>query len=175
MKKLLCLSLALILLLLSLPLCAGAEAPKDSVISLCLTNDIAGLDYHDYDKIAVILSDNIEYCTIDRFGILQINDYVGDVYLEKLKPGRTYTVSYTFSPVEGFTVPDVLTDEELELTCSDGCTVIWCRSAIGTQDDGCPINLVSLYAEITVKGNFLQMLFGRILDRIAKILAWSPY
>ena len=174
MKKTIAFFLAFIMLF-AFPLSSFAFEKADD-ISIRLTNDIAGLDYNDYEKIAIILSDSITYTNTLRYNCIQINDYAGNVYLEKMKPGRTYSVHLSFMPAEGFEFPEELTSSMVNIICEEGCTVWWWGKTVGTADDGVSKEyFLSVSAEITVKGNFFQRIFGRLADIFLKIKAWSPY
>ena len=174
MKKAIAIILSLLVLISASVVCVGAQA-KDEKISIEFRSDISGLDYKDKDKLAIIHSDNIAFNSIDRFSPLQINDYVGDVYLDKLKPGRTYTFSYSFEAKDGYTIPENPGEDDVEFICGKGCKVWWYHRSQGTDDNGCTCYFFDVYTEVTVDGNFFQLLFGRLTDSIRKLLSWSPY
>lgn len=174
MKKTLCILFAALLLILPLSVC-GFAADGGELIELTLFDDIAGYDYTTPEKFLRVDSGNVVFTDLERYSALQINDYVGDVYLEKLKPGRTYTFSWTFSPAEGHALPEKIDETNVVIDCANGAEVLYYNKTVGTGNDGCPTYFFSLTTEVTVKGNTIQMIIGRLIDVIRKILAWSPY
>ena len=174
MKKVLSIFLTVVILVLPFSFAAGAKE-YDSVISITLNDDIAGFDYTAPERIAVITSDNVVFEADGDSSALQINDYAGNVYLDKLRPGRTYTFSYSITPADGFTIPDTLDDTNVNITCADGARVIYYAKAQGAYKDGKPTYSLLLYTQVTVKGTAFQRIIGRILDFILKIKAWSLY
>ena len=167
MKKLLSLILALVLAASVLAFSVSAKEIENIVIEF--SSDVSGLTYEDYDRIAVIKSDGL-VCKN-----LQINDYVGNVYLEEMKPGRTYTYSYTFTAAEGYALPETVDESNVTFLCDDSCTVWWYGKTVGPRVDGVTQYSFSVSAEVTVDGNLFQRIFGRIADFFRKLLSWSPY
>lgn len=168
MKKYLSVFMALICFIsvLSMPVSAEQTVPN---IIIEFHSDIGGLTYEDADKIAVIKSDGI---VCDN---LQINDYAGNVYLDKMKPGRTYTFTYSFKADKGFELPDELSENNVSFICNEHSTVWWYGKTVGAYVDGKRQCYLSVSAEITVDGNLFRRIFGRIADFFQKLCAWSPY
>lgn len=147
---------------------------KDDKITLYLKSDLSGATYEDCEKFIEIKSGNVALDTVNRADPVFVASYVGDVYLDELKSGRTYYVDYTFIPKDG-ALPTKINDSNIEFICDKGCEVLWYSRAVGTGADGNRIEVLLVNTKVQVKGNFFQMLFGKIADTIAKILAWSPY
>lgn len=169
MKKALCIFLTVICLL-SVCIMPASAQNKEAKISVTINTDISGLDCYDYKEFAVINNDAIRFRDYEN-GFLQVNDYSGDVYFGKLKPGRKYNIDFSFSPKDGYTLPDEMNESNTEIICSENCDVYWYGITVGRDCE----HFAEIHAEITVDGNFFQMLFGRIADWWIKIKAWSPY
>ena len=174
MKRILSVILSVLLVLPIFVIGVSGES-ENKKISIEFRSDIAGLDYTDVEKLAVINSDNISYNSSRRFSPLQINDYTGDVYLDKLKPGRTYYFTYSFEAINGYEIPASLDESDVDFTCGKGTTVIWYHRSQGTSDTGEKCYFFDVYTKVTVDGNFFQLLFGKIIDFFNKLTAWSPY
>lgn len=173
-------TVAALLALCLLCLCAlPAAAKNENVISVKINSDIAGLSEVDVEKLFEIKSDNMIYCTKPS-GPIHIADYAGTAVMGKLKAGRTYYLYYTMEPAEGFTMPEKLTDENLEIECEKGARVISAQivtfayrideNTIDHDSKG-----VMIYAAVVVDSNPFQRFFGIIYDVILKIRAWSLY
>ena len=173
-------TVAALLALCLLCLCAlPAAALNDERISVRLNSDIGGLTEKDVEKIIEIKSDNVKYNTKPG-GPLTIADYAGTAVMGKLKAGRTYYLYYTMEPAEGFTMPEKLTDENLEIECEKGARVISAQivtfayrideNTIDHDSKG-----LMIHAAVVVDGNPLQRFFGIVYDIWLKIRAWSLY
>lgn len=173
MKKITALILAALCICFSV-LPASAEETASAVITL--RSDIAGVDYTQPERIAVIESDGIIFNPEAFLSCIQITDCVGNIILEPLKAGRTYVVCLSFIAADGYTLPDELTEDNFRIECSDNCNVFICHKAFsgyrqGAKRDEC----IEIEAEIRVDGIFLQRFIGKILDILLKIRSWSPY
>lgn len=171
MKK--CISIILALLCTLSLLINPVNAAEVSGFSAHLHNNVGGCDYNDMDKLLTLNTEHLKFSDT-RSSPVQINDYVGNVYLDKMKPGRTYYISYSFVVDDGYTVPE-LTDENIDIICDKGCEALWCLKAYGVNARNEKCDCVSLYEKVTVPGNFFQRIFGRLADIFAKMAAWSPY
>lgn len=166
-------SIAVLLSVLIIGLTAAVPAFAESIddISIRFNDDIAGLTFEDKEQLAEILSDGLEFENRDLYMVVQINDITGNVWLEPVKAGITYTISYAFKAKDGFELPESLEDTSVEMLCADGCEVYWYSL---TQGRECDVSL-TVYTTVTVKGNLFQRIFGWLADTIQKIMSWSPY
>lgn len=140
-----------------------------------LKSNIAGLDYNDYEKIAIIKSDSIKFNDSKNCDCIILSDYAGNLYFDKLKPGRTYYIQYSFIATDGYELPESKDDLQLNTVCDKGCQEIWYGIAHGTDSNYGPQLSIMLNTKVTVDGNFFQRFFGKIADTILKIKAWAPY
>ncbi|MCQ2479054.1 MAG: hypothetical protein MJ120_00335 [Clostridia bacterium] len=173
MKKIISIFLCLTLALCCFSMSVSA-AENNEKITLYLKSDLSGATYENCERFIEIKSGNIVLDTVNRDDPVFVSSYVGDVYLDELKSGRTYYVDYTFIAKEG-TLPDEINDSNIEFICDKGCEALWYSKAVGTGADGSRIEVLLVNTKVQVNGNFFQRLFGKIADAIAKILAWSPY
>mgnify|MGYP003337845719 CR=1 FL=1 len=173
-KRLLAILLALIssLTLVTVPALA---AEFSDVISVEIKSDIAGLTEADFEKMLIVKSGNIRFDDLTPFSTINLSDYSGNPYFDKLKPGRTYNIWFTLRAEDGYTLPEVLNAQNTQISCGKNVNVYWYGITTGTDSEGEPCHFVAFWTEITVDGNPLQMFFGRILDVFLKIKSWSPY
>ncbi len=167
-----------ILLCLTLTLCyfsmSVSAAENNEKITLYLKSDLSGATYENCERFIEIRSGNIALDTVNRDDPVFVSTYVGNVYFDELKSGRTYYVNYTFIAKDG-TLPNEINDGNIDFICDKGCEVLWYSKAVGTGADGSRIEVLLVNTKVQVNGNFFQRLFGKIADTIAKIFAWSPY
>ena len=174
MKKVLSLFLAVLVMIPFFALTSSAENENEKIV-IELRSDISGLCADDYEKLAQIKSGNIAFDTVDRDSPIIIADYAGNVYFDKMKPGRDYTIDYLFVPVNGYEIPDDINEKDIEFICPENCTVWWYGKAVGACVDGVRSTYIMVYTEVRVDGNLFQNIFGRLADIFLKIKAWSPY
>lgn len=172
MKKTLSVLFAAVLLLcVSVPF-AAADNGSDDIITIELFSDIAGLSYKDSDRIVKTDSDKI----ILRTENFQISDYAGDVYLDKMKAGRTYYLNFEFVSSDDYIIPTELDAMNLTVSCADGVKEMW--KGIGTgynSADTSRYHVLMMSTVVKVDGNVFQRVLGSILDFFLKLSAWSPY
>lgn len=147
----------------------------DAVYTIKLSDDIAGATYKDIDRLVVSCSDNIVPDTFLREDPVQINDIAGRVITDGVKAGRTYTISYIFTGKDGASLPEKLDSDSLKITAGKGVSVFW--SGITTSDDlhGNVHYSLSVNTTVTVKGSFIQNIFGKLADFLLRLTSWSPY
>lgn len=148
---------------------------KISSADIELKSNVAGLDYNDYESLAIINSDNIKFNDSKNCDCIILSDYAGNLYFDKLKPGRTYYIQYSFIATDGYELPESKDDFQLNTVCDKGCQEIWYGIAHGTDSNYEPQLSIMLNTKVTVDGNFFQRFFGKIADTILKIKAWAPY
>ena len=170
MKKCLSVFFAVLFVFSALFIPVNAKEKIDS-ISVGFSNDLVGLTDKDIENFKVKTSDNI---VLDDDPIL-VADYTGAAYLGKIKPGRTYYIYYDFVATDGYELPDEINEENIDINCDDGVSVIWYGKTIGPYVDGKPSEGLMFFTKLEAPGNFFQRFFGRIADIFLKIKAWSPY
>lgn len=174
MKKLLAMLMSFLFIVISVPVSAyGANEKTKTVIEL--KSNIASCTYEDYEKFALIKSDDVVFDESQRSDPVLVTDYAGTPYFDKIKAGRTYYIYYTLYAAEEFEIPDKYNEDNIEFICDKGCEVFWYGTTVGTGKDGEKIKSLSVWTKVKVDGNFLQNLFGKIADIYLKITAWSPY
>jgi len=170
MKKLLCLFLAA-LLVCPLFVFPAFAASGDRVV-IHLSDDLAGCTQQDYEKFAVITSGNCEFDTAAAPGPVFAADYAGTAYEGELTAGRTYSVYYYFTPGENLNPAEC----ETQFDCDSGVKVISYSAVKMQQSENAPERTdIAVFAQVTVRGSFLQRITGMILDLIAKIKAFQLY
>ncbi len=174
MKKFISALLAVLSICFSCMISSNAVT-ESGIISLKFNSDISGYCYTDIDKLCEILSDNIKINNSGLTDKVTVADCVGNIYFEKLKPGRTYRINYSFIADNGFILPETIQKDNIEFYCGKGCTVDWVGIATGCNRDGSRYNSLAVYTTVTVDGNFFQMIFGKIADLFLRIKSWSPY
>lgn len=174
MKKALSVLLDLIFIFSVFTVSSFAEN-KTAKLSVTINSDISGLTCDDLEKLIVINDDSLKLADTGRTDPVLISDYAGNICFDKLKPGRKYYIDYSFVANDGYSIPDTVTDDMVEIMTDSGVEVLWYSRTIGTDADGNRCNYISLNTKVTVKGNFLQNLFGTIADFFLKLSAWSPY
>lgn len=174
MKKILSIILTVIIIACAVPVCSCAEA-KDEKIVIELRSDIAGMTYRDYEKFAIIRSDNIRFDLSEDPDPAFVTNCVGSIIFDEMKPGRKYVICYTFYAADGFEIPDEMNEDTIEIICSENVNPYWYGKTVGPLRDGQPLYSLTMHTEVRVDGNFFQNLFGRIADLILRIKAWSPY
>ena len=172
------LSVLFVICILGFCLLPAAAQMQGGPIKVKLNSNIAGLTQKDVEKLFELQSDNVEYRERSGGPIL-ISDYAGTGVSGKLVAGRTYYIHYCMDPVEGVTLPEKLTDEDISITCGKGVSVISKQITYShvRQDDGTYEDFrgVTIYAEVVVDGNVFQRVIGWFHDLILKIRAWSLY
>lgn len=175
LKKMISVLLALCVLFLCL-LPAAAAGSNFGVISVRLNSDIAGLTKDDAEKLIEIRSDNVVYKT-GNGGPVFFADYGGTAEDGALVAGRTYTAYYSLEAADGYTLPDILNDNDVQIECGKGVSVISTQilSAKIRGEDGNfkEYREVRIFAQVVVDGNIFQRVIGMIHDLILKIKAWS--
>ncbi len=170
MKKCVCLLLAFILAfsIFTLP----AYAAADTGVVIHLSDDLDGLSARDYEKFASFTSGNCSFDLLAPAGPVYFSDCAGTSFDGPLTAGRTYSVYYSLMPDEGLDPQSC----ELEFDCDSGVKVI-SYSAVKYSDSETTAERYGLtvFAQVTVRGSFLQRVIGIILDLIAKIKAWQLY
>lgn len=157
--------------------CAAARNDI-GVISLKLYSDVDGKKSTDVQELIEIRSDNVVYD--NKFNEpVSVSDYAGTVEYEPLAAGRTYFVNYYLSAAEGCTLPDSISDGDIDIECGKGVSVISAQITNGHYklDDGTfsDVKGLRVYARVTVDGNVFQRIVGFFHDMILKIQAWSLY
>lgn len=165
MKKALSIILALFCLLSAFSLSVFAQG--NDKITVTFHNDLQGVTYQSPDKLITVDAAQLDMDSLN----VQVNDYVGNVYLDEMLPGRTYYIQYGFHPAKGFELPEELADEDLLITCEPGCSVYWYGITHGAQN----VRGVAFHTKVTVPGNLWQRIIGWVVDHVNKLLAWSPY
>lgn len=172
MKKTISVLLALVLLLAAFAFPAGA-AEK---IEIVLSDDVAGLTRDDDPgRFAAITSGDIEFTPVRTTDALAVYAYNGDTYFDELKAGRTYYIDYVFSPAPGHTFPEEFSDETVSVVCGEGCALLWYAKAVGNDGSDHMTEFFCVHTRVTVKGNVVQRIIGKLLDLILKIRSWSLY
>ena len=174
MKKIISVFLVFVYIVSGVSFCVSAQ-PKDEKIVIELRSDIAGMTIDDYRDFAVIRSDNIVFDETQRSDPVYVADCTGNMYFEKMKPGRVYRIGYTLYAADGFEIPVEFDENNIEFICSDNVDVYWYGKTIGTGKDGGCLASLSVWTEVKVDGNFFQNIFGAIADWLLKIKSWSPY
>ena len=174
-------SLAVLLSMCAVLCCMlpAAAAQEDmGVIRVTLHSDIAGLTENDTEKLIEIRSDNVVYTTLPC-GPVSISDYAGTMETGVVKAGRSYTIDYYLDPAEGYTLPETLTDGDVEIECGKGVTVISTQITTDARrdDNGNFTNrrALHIYAVVVVDGSILQRIVGWLYDIYLKMRAWSLY
>ncbi|MBQ4364740.1 MAG: hypothetical protein II804_00570 [Clostridia bacterium] len=176
MKKMLSVALCLLVVCFCLLPAFGLE--DCGTISVRLNSDVAERTKNDVQALFALRSGNVTY-GIRGGEPIQIADYGGTEETGRLVAGRTYTVSYTLSAADGYVLPQQLDDNNLQISCGKGVSVI-SRAIVSARvrtDDGSfdEIRGVRIFAKLTVDGNVFQRFIGRIHDLILKAKAWSLY
>lgn len=153
---------------LAFPSSAQEETEK---FALVFHSDLAGCTPQDRDRFIEVQSGHIHPKEPDVF----VADCVGDVYFDALKPGRTYTVLYSFVMDDGYDCPEALDESNVSLTCDPGCSVYWYGISSAVYGDGIRRSYLNFHTTVTVDGTFFQRLFGKLADLFLKIRMWSPY
>ena len=158
-----------------LPAFAAEDAGK---ISVKLNSNLAGLTAADAEKFIEIKGGNVVYSTHGD-GPVSVSDYSGTHVNEALVAGRTYYIDYVLTAADGYTLPDSVSDGEVEIECGDGVRVITSQIVSAREKtDGIFIETfrgLRIYATVKVDGNIFQRIIGFIYDMIIKARAWSLY
>lgn len=173
MKKTLSVVLALIILVFSMCFPVYAQENSD-VFRFSLKSNVSGLTWDDYEEFAVFDTEKLKYDT-GHTNPVGIYTYAGDVYIDELKPGRTYYISHSFVAADGYEFPEEFNEENMEFDCEKGCTVLWYNKTKGYEGLYVTYDGLYIYTKVVVDGNIFQRIFGRIADWFLKIKAWSPY
>ncbi|MCQ2484894.1 MAG: hypothetical protein MJ168_06125 [Clostridia bacterium] len=174
MKKALSVLLALVFIFSVFTVSSFAE-DKTAKLSVTLSSDISGLTCDDLEKLIIINDDSLKLADTGRTDSVLISDYAGNICFDELKPGRKYYIDYGFVANDGYVIPDAVSDDMVNIETDSGVEVLWYSRTVGTDVDGNQCNYISLNTKVTVKGNFIQNLFGAIADFFLKLSAWSPY
>lgn len=155
-----------------------AEGKEIDAISVKLNSSIAGMKNTDVQGLIEIKSDNVVFD--NRFNEpVSVADYAGTVEFGSFVAGRTYYVSYYLSAAEGFTLPDSISDVDVDIECGKGVRIISTQITHGRYrlDDGTfeDAKGLRIYAGVTVDGNVFRRIVGFFHDVILKIKAWSLY
>lgn len=170
MKKIL--SAVLAALIIASVICVTAYGADTGEIVIDMRSDVAGCTFADADRMMNIVSGEIQLNPNSNTDKVQITDYAGNVYLEPMKPGRTYYVDWSFAAADGFTFPE---NPDVSVVCGEGCNLLWYDIAYGRNDRGVEYYSLAVHTGVTADGNIFQMLFGRIADFFLKLRAWSLY
>ena len=172
MKKCLSVCMALVLLFAAFVFPAFASERIDIVLS----NDIAGSVWgDDAEKFAEIVSGDIMFTPAPTTDCVAVYAYNGDPYFNALKAGRTYYIDYVFSPLPGCTFPEEFSDETFSVVCGEGCTLLWYGKTVGNDGSDNMTEFLSVHTRVTVKGNTVQRLIGKLLDLFLKLRSWCLY
>ena len=151
-------------------------AKENDTICVKLSSDISGCTCYDADKLIEIKSADVVLKSSDP---ITTANYAGTHVSEALKAGRTYYIYYELVAAEGYTLPDQLTKDDIDIQCQKGVKVISAQtvSAKIRDNDGSFSNYKGLmiFAQVKVYGTFLQNIAGSIYDIYLKIKAWSLY
>ena len=164
-------------LLFSSALIGAAAQPQDTTIppiALRLHSNLDGVTPDEYTKFADILCDAIDY-DMEFNAPVSVADYAGTDSTAPLKAGRTYSVYYSFVPVNGYTLPQTSDELKSSVTCDKGVELISVQVVRGRELHSTVNRSIRVYAVVKVDGNLLQRLFGRIYDLYLKLRAWSLY
>ncbi len=172
------LSVVLAVCLVCCCLLPAAAANETGVIRVKLHSDIAGLTVDDAEKLVELRSPNVVYRT-GAGSPVQISDYAGTAIFDAAVAGRTYYISCTLVAADGYTLPDALSDGDLEIECGKGASVISTQivSADIRDESGVlvPFRGLMINAEVVADGNIFQRLIGMLHDLVLKIRAWSLF
>lgn len=172
MKKAISVCLALVLLLSAFIFPVFASEKTEIVLS----NELAGLSWgDDAGKFAEIVSGDIVFTPVRTTEPLSVYAYNGDPYFNELKAGRTYYIDYVFSPAPGSSFPEKFSDETVSVVCGEGCTLLWYDKAVGNDGNGGMTDFLCVHTRVTVKGNTVQRIIGKLLDLLLKLRSWSLY
>ncbi len=177
MKKLISVTLALILLCGCLLLPAGA-ARELGPVHVKLNSDVAGCGEAQYAQIFEILSGNVTYG--QKHGEpVSISDYVGRPLEGAMEAGRTYNVSCLLDAAEGFEMPESLPEGAVTVDCGKGVTVYHIAVVYGKYrqaDDSYEIYRgIRINATVVVDSSTMQRVIGWLKDTILKIRMWQLY
>ncbi len=171
-----------VLLLLCMVACAvrfnaGAHTPAER-ISLTLRSDVAGRTEADYTAFITVNSGGVRY-SFHNEGPVFTADYAGTVTYAPLTAGRTYYVDYLLEAADGYTLPDTLGLNDLDISCGKGVTV-YGASVVSARErisDGGfeTFRGLRIQAKVLVDGSPFQRILGWFQDLILKIRAWSLY
>ena len=176
-KKLLCILLAAVMLCCCmLPASAAAET---GVIRVKLHSDIAGLTKDDdAEHFIELLSDNVVY-RVHRGGPVSVADYAGTSCRNELVAGRTYYIDYCLQAADGYTLPETISDGDVQIECGDSIDVYAVQITTGNyrNEDGTVTveKGLRIQARVVVDGRLFQRITGFLYDIYLKIRAWSLY
>ena len=176
MKKALSITLVLCMLLGCLLLPAAALV-DDAPISVRLNSDVAGCTEADADKMIEIRSPQV-VCRTARTDAIDITDAARFPPQAPMEAGRTYYVTYTLEAAEGYALPDALTDDELQIECGKGVSVIYYRIVdywVGSIAEPKTERVLEIVTKVVVDGTVLQRIIGWFSDLILKIRSWQLY
>lgn len=157
---------------------AGETAEEITKVSLKINSDIAGKTYEDTDALIEIRSDNVTLCKRHNQPI-HISNFAETVEFGEVKAGRTYYMSYSLSPAEGYTLPEKAEEGFFEIETGSGVSIISANITGGrirdengelVENEG-----ILIRAAVKVDGNLFQRIFGFIYDIYLKIKAWQLY
>lgn len=169
--------LSLVLALLLLGCCCGLGAAAAAVgpVRVKLNSDVAGCSAADYTKFMELQSDNVTWSFFSGAPV-SVSDYAGTSTSAALTAGRTYYVTCLLEAASGCALPAA---DDVVVTCGSGVTVL-AKQIVSTDyrtADGSFAHFTGLQisAKLTVDGNVLQRVVGRLLDIVARLRAWQPY
>ena len=173
MKKWIAAVLAICLFSGVLLLPAGAQQ-ETGVISLRLNSNVAGCTRENADRLIEIRSGNVvPGCGGER--AIFIANAAGGSEGAHMDAGRTYTITYTLGAAEGYTLPETLSDGDVQIETGQGVTVLNCAVIRLATAGGETVRALRINANVKVDGNAIQRFIGWLRDLILKIRSWQLY
>lgn len=174
MKKWIAILLTLCVLSGVLLLPAGAQQ-ETGVISLRLNSNVAGCTRENADRLIEIRSGNVvPGCGGER--AIFIANAAGGSEGAHMDAGRTYTITYTLGAAEGYTLPETLSDGDVQIETGKGVAVLHCGVIrLADVTGGEPVRALRITANVKVDGTAVQRFIGWLRDLILKIRSWQMY
>ena len=156
-----------------LPLCAAQT--ETGVISLRLNSDVAGCTREDADRLIEIRSGNVvPGCGGER--PIFIANAAGGTEGAHMDAGRTYTITYTLEAADGYTLPETLSEGDVQIETGKGVTVLNCGVIrLASVTGGEPTRALRINANVKVDGTVIQRIIGFLRDLFLKIRSWQAY
>ena len=174
MKKWIALLMIACALVCALLLPAAAQQ-ETSVISLRLNSNVAGCTREDAARLIEIRSGNVAMISTGEWPIF-IANAAGGTEGAHMDAGRKYTITYTLEAAEGYTLPETLSEGDVQIETGKGVTVLNCGVIrLATADGGEPVRALRINANVKVDGNAIQRFIGCLRDLILKIRSWQMF
>ncbi|HBL40738.1 MAG TPA: hypothetical protein DDY98_03890 [Ruminococcaceae bacterium] len=169
MKKTVSVCVAILLALF--PLVLSASATQQANVAAKFTGRLGGMSVADFRRFADLSGGNLIFHTEENDDRTIVCDCTGDLYFDKMIPGRTYTVTFEFAPAPGYAFADEVTEENANFTCEEGSEIVWVRLVRGNQGE----TYLSVCEKVCVPGTWWERIIGKVSDWILRIKAWSLY